>query len=98
MLFVRLGQIAAWILLVMGAFRLFTGAFVIFLVENRSEAERNVVDQATFAKLVQGEYLGSMTAGGAIDRGAILILAGIIIGILAQIGRSTSTDIKIDRN
>lgn len=37
-----------------------------------------------------GRYLGSKTSGQAIDRGVYYIVVGIILGSLAEIGRSLS--------
>lgn len=87
MLFVRLGRIAAWMLLIFGTLRLLLGAVVIFITETMTGAEGEVIDRDALAKTLQARYLGSTTPGEALDSGAIIILVGIALGILVRIGR-----------
>lgn len=97
MLFIRLGRIAAWILLIVGTLKFLLGASVIFMVETMTGVEGEIIDRDVLAKALQARYLVSTTPGEAIDKGALIILSGIALGILVQVGRSASTNVKIDR-
>jgi hypothetical protein len=78
MFFVRIGTVLAWLGLVLGVARMAMG----FFVANAGDAETRAA--------VAARYLGSISPGEAIDRGALYIVFAIALGILAKIGRSVS--------
>lgn len=73
-----LGNIVAWLALVLGALRMALGVFV-----------ASFDDPATRATAA-ARYLGSATSGEAIDQGIKVFLFGLVLGILVKIGRSMS--------
>lgn len=77
--FVWLGRIAAWGLVIFGALRVAMGLWVATAFE----------DQATF-EAATARYIGSGTTGDAIDRGVMMIGAGILFGLLAKIAAEVS--------
>lgn len=73
MFFTRIGGIVAWLAFVVGALRVAMGLFVAFS-ESREE--------------LAPYFLGSRTSGEAIDRGLMVLVFGIGLGILVEISRS----------
>lgn len=73
MLFTHLGRIAAYLALIVGCTELLVGLGVAF----------EFIMEPT-----PGRYLGSRTPGQAIDRGTLVILFAIILGILTELSRS----------
>lgn len=71
-----LGNIVAWLALVLGVLRAAMGFFVASLDDPASRAE------------AASRYLGSATSGEAIDHGIKVFLFGLVLGILVKIGRS----------
>jgi uncharacterized membrane protein len=74
MFFTKLGTVAAWIMLAMGALRVATGVYV------GTNLSTPGFDPAYF--------LGSTIPGHAIDWGVIVVLCGISLGVLTEISRS----------
>jgi len=74
MFFTKVGIIAAWLMLTMGALRVATGVYVGMNIETPG------FEPALF--------LGSSTPGDAIDWGLIVALCGIGLGILTEVSRS----------
>ena len=77
MFFTKVGRILAWILLVMGVARAGMGYYV-----------ASVDDSVERAKAT-ADYLVSGTSGQAIDKGLLLVLVAIALGILSEIGTAT---------
>lgn len=73
-----LGNIVAWLALIIGVLRVSMGIFV-----------ANFDDPASRAAAAS-RYLGSATGGEAIDQGIKVFLFGLVLGILVKIGRSLS--------
>jgi len=78
MIFLWLGNLLAWGLLIFGTFRLGAGFFV-------ASADDPEVRASMAAR-----YLGSASSGEAIDQGALVIVVAIAFGILVKIARSLS--------
>lgn len=76
MLFVRLGQIAAWLTLALGAIRTGMGVFVA------------IQDDAQVRAAMTARYFSRASSGEAIDQGVWMMGFAIILGILAHIARS----------
>lgn len=73
-----LGNIVAWLAMILGLLRVAMGFSVAFIGD---PAERAAA---------ASRYLGSGTSGDAIDRGIEVFLFGLVLGILVNIGRSLS--------
>ncbi|WP_299816997.1 hypothetical protein [uncultured Roseibium sp.] len=73
MLFTRLGKIAAYLALLVGGMEFLVGLGVAF---------------EFIVEPTPGRYLGSRTPGQAIDRGTLIILFAIVLGIVTEISRS----------
>lgn len=74
----KLGNIVAWLALIMGVLRAAIGLFVASIDDPASRAA------------AASRYLGSATSGEAIDQGIKVFLFGLVLGILVKIGRSLS--------
>ena len=73
-----LGNIVAWLALVLGVLRAAMGLFVASFDDPASRAA------------AASRYLVSATSGEAIDQGIKVFLFGLVLGILVKIGRSLS--------
>lgn len=78
MLFVRLGNVAAWAALVLGTFRFSMGLFVA------------MQDDPEVRAAMTARYLGRTTSGAAMDQGLWVIGFAIVLGILVHIARSVN--------
>lgn len=74
MVFVRLGRILAWALIILGSIRAGLGALVAF----------GTSDLASYQAATR-RYIGSGTTGEAIDQGLMWVAAGIVVGLLVPI-------------
>jgi len=83
MLFTRLGTIIAYIGLGLGTLRVAMGFFI-----------ATAFDDAESYAAASKRYLGSTSAGEAIDTGAVWIVASVALGILCEINRSQRTGSK----
>lgn len=73
-----LGNIVAWLALILGVLRAAMGLLVASLDDPASRAATSSL------------YLGSATSGEAIDQGIKAFLFGLVLAILVKIGRSLS--------
>lgn len=73
-----LGNVVAWLALILGVMRAGMGLFVAS------------GDDAESRAFMAARYLGSATSGEAIDQGLKVALFGLVLGILVKIGRSLS--------
>ncbi|SMX43638.1 hypothetical protein [Actibacterium lipolyticum] len=80
MIFVWLGRLLAWALIVFGTARVIIGFYV----------ARNFVEPAAY-NAATARYLGSSTSGEAIDKGLMYIAIGIAFGLLARIATQRSS-------
>lgn len=71
--YIKAGRVIAGIALVLGILRVLLGFAV---------ATGVVVEP------VPGYYLGTKTSGKAIDQGIYMILFGVVLGVLSEIGKS----------
>lgn len=76
MVITKIGSVIAWVLLVLGAFRVTLGFLVAFGADDNEAASR-----ALFAAANTGE---------AINEGTLAIIAGVALGILAEISKSVA--------
>lgn len=76
MFFIKIGSVLAWILVVFGLMRVAMGLVIAF--------GTNADNYAAATK----RYLGSTSSGEAIDRGAMVLVAGVVIGLLVQIAKN----------
>ena len=74
MIFVKLGNLLAWTLLILGIVRAGIGWFVAF----------TFTDPTEFAA-AQARYIGSGTTGQAVEQGLMWAAIGIVIGLLVRI-------------
>ncbi len=74
MIFVRMGQVIAWLPIIGGV----AGILMGFIVTS------NAADPAAF-EAAQRRYLGSSSPGESIDRGFMWIALGVAMGLLARI-------------
>lgn len=83
MFFTRTGNILAHLIFWFGAFKFGVGFLVAFGAEDM-ETSRFLADR----------WLSAETTGEAIDEGALLILLGVALGVLCEIGsrRAKSSD------
>lgn len=79
MIFVRMGQVIAWLLIIAGVL----GALMGFIVAS------NATDPAAF-EVMQRRYLGSTSPGASMDRGFLWIIIGVALGLLARIAERPS--------
>ena len=79
---IRLGQIVAWVAVVVGLLRIAMGFFVAtaFTGEDYIAASRR--------------YLGSSTSGEAIDEGIVLFVIGIAFGLLVRVAKNKTSPSK----
>ena len=75
--FTRLGTVAAWLALALGAMRIVAGI---------------IVASSDNPEILGPRYLGSSTSGQAIDQGIMVLLFAIALGMLAEISRSVRRD------
>lgn len=73
MFFTQLGRVVAWLTLVLGALRAGLGLHVGMSENYEAMATR---------------YLGSSSPGEAIDKGLLMLVFGICLGILTEISHS----------
>lgn len=73
---VKLGSVIWQLLFAVGAIRLAFGLYVTFALDDEGE-------RAAAA----ARYLGSLSAGESIDRGCMLIVAGVAVGLLVKIAK-----------
>lgn len=74
MIFVRLGKLLAWTLLVLGVFRAGTAWYVAF-----------AFTYPAALTAAQSRYVGPGTTGEAVDQGLMWISMGIVVGLFVQI-------------
>lgn len=76
MFFTRVGYVVAWLLVIGGGLRAAMG----FMIAQSDD----------YQELAQ-RYLGSSTTGEAIDRGLLVFLIGVSVGMVAEISRSLAS-------
>jgi hypothetical protein len=74
-MFLWVGNVVAWLALIVGVLRAVMGVFVVWNPDSPWMAKR---------------YLGSATSGEAINHGLMVALFGIVLGILVTIGKSVT--------
>ena len=79
MIFVKLGNLLAWTLLILGIVRAGTGWFVAFTFTNPTELAA-----------AQARYIGPGTTGQAVDQGLMWAAMGIVVGLLVRIAERES--------
>ncbi|MFN3686945.1 hypothetical protein [Salinarimonas sp.] len=86
-MFVRLGLIVAWLMLIFGVLRLGTGLFVASYDDPAARAAAAV------------QYLGTDSSGQSIDKAIITIILAIALGVLVEIGQAaTGKRQRADKN
>lgn len=75
MIFVKLGKLLAWTLLVLGIFRAGTAWYVAFALH----------DDPVALAAATSRYIGSGTPGQAADQGLMWVAMGIVVGLLVHI-------------
>jgi hypothetical protein len=80
LMFLHLGSLVAWLALIFGTLRVGAGFFVASF------------DGAEARAAAAARYLGSATSGEAIERGLAVLVFGVVLGVLVEIGRSVGRE------
>ena len=80
MVFTKAGRVIAWLLVIVGGLRIAMGFAVAFMG-----------DQALAPR-----YLATSTTGEAINRGMLLFLIGVSLGMVAEISRSVAAKSEVN--
>jgi len=76
---ILLGHLLTWCLIIFGALRASIGIYVLI----------NFVDPVAYEAATR-RYIGSGSAGDAIDKGLIYLAFGIVVGLIVRIAKNTT--------
>lgn len=81
MFFTKLGRVIAWLMVIVGSFRMVLALAIIF----------------TTGQNMSPRYLGSKTTGEVIDASLLYILIGVAVGVVAEISRSVAAKMEVKK-